>query len=240
MDVAGYRDSHLAPDKGESYHKMFSDNQYRQMVWRFEKLILDRIQASYFAGREICHLDFACGTGRILSHFKDRAAESVGVDVSPSMLEVARRNHNCEIYQLDLTKKDLPGNRRFNLITAFRFFANAEPELRHEAMLAIIKHLDRDGLVVFNNHRNTGCLRYRLGRLFGRSGYEGMSNSEVRTLVMQHGLEIVEIHHLCVFPASEARMLIPVVLLQAMEALLARFPLFRGLAENQVFVCRLC
>lgn len=235
----GYRDSHLAPGKGEAYQRMFRDNPHRRMVWEFEKSILDRIQEAFFAGREIHHLDFACGTGRILRHFEDRTATSVGVDVSPGMLEVASRNNeSSELYHADLTRNDILGERKFNLITAFRFFANAEPRLRSEAMQVIVRHLDKNGCLVFNNHRNSGCLKYRLSRLLGRTAREGMSLSAVRELLVRHDLEILQIYHLGVFPASESRMLLPWFILRHIEGLLARFSVLRNLAENLVYVCR--
>ena len=79
----------------------------------------------------LVHLDFACGTGRILEYFAGRVDSSTGVDVSDSMMEVAGRwPPKAELIEADLTQNDVLGDRRFNLITAFRFFPNAEPELR--------------------------------------------------------------------------------------------------------------
>ena len=70
-----------------------------------------------------------------MSYLEDRTKSAVGVDLSPSMLEVARKNkRSAEIIEADLTRSDVLGDRKFNLITAFRFFPNAEAELRSEAM----------------------------------------------------------------------------------------------------------
>jgi SAM-dependent methyltransferase len=235
----GYRDSHLSPKKGESYHKTFFENPYRSLVWEFERAILDRILSLYYAGQEIHHLDFACGTGRVLIHCEDRTSTSVGIDLSPSMLEVANKNSkNSELHQADLTREDVLGNRKFNLITAFRFFPNAEPELRFEAMEVLVKHLDENGYLVFNNHKNLGSFRYRLARLFGRGGKEGMSISDVKELLAKNDMDIVKTYHLCVFPASENHMLLPRSILRHIEGALARCPVFRNLAENILFVCQ--
>jgi predicted TPR repeat methyltransferase len=218
---------------------MFFENPYRSMVWQFERAFLDRILTALYAGHEIHHLDFACGTGRILSHLKDRVHTSVGVDLSPSMLEVARKNQkNIELYEADITQDDVLGDRKFNLITAFRFFPNAEPELRFEAMQALVKHLDDNGYLVFNNHKNTGSFRNRLARLFGRRGFKGMSISDVKALLAKNDMEIVQIYHLCVSPASEKRMLLPPSVLRHIERVLARCPVFRNLGQNVLFVCR--
>jgi SAM-dependent methyltransferase len=235
----GYRDSHLAPNKGISYHRMFSENPYRTTVWHLEQDCLDRILKAYYEDEGVSHLDFACGTGRILSHLADRASVSVGVDLSPSMLEVARKNLNdVVLHEADITRNDVLGDQKFNLVTAFRFFPNAEPELRLEAMRTLAEHLDDEGYFVFNNHKNTASSRNRLARLFGRHGYQGMSVREVQDLLVSANMEIVQTYHLCVLPLSEEHMLLPRFLLRPAEGLLARCAILRSLGENLIFVCR--
>ncbi|MCP4263608.1 MAG: class I SAM-dependent methyltransferase [Planctomycetes bacterium] len=234
-----YRESHLSPEKGESYHRQFEENPHRSMIWEFEKRILDRILLEFLDNCEIRHFDFACGTGRILAHYEKRAHESVGVDISSSMLETARRNLDySKLIQADITREDVLDSQKFNLITAFRFFPNAQPKLRSEAMQALVRHLDKDGYMVFNNHRNLSSSRCRIARLCGRGGREGMAMAEVKDLVLEHSMKIVRVYHLCVLPASERRMLLPYSILRSMERVLSRFRLFRNLGENLIFVCK--
>ena len=236
---ADYRRSHLSPDYGQLYHAEFSSNPYRRMVWQLEQGILDHILTTFYRNSEIDHLDFACGTGRILSYFEDRTSKAVGVDLSPSMLEVARKHNKiAEIYEADLTRGDVLGSRKFNLITAFRFFPNAEADLRMEAMEVLARHLEDNGYLVFNNHMNMGSTRNRLARLIGRRGCKGMSIAEVKALLAENHLEIVKVFHLCVFPASERHMLLPQPFLRYIEGFLARIPVLCNLGENLVFVCR--
>jgi len=234
-----YRESHLQPEKGKAYHESFSNDPYRKMVWQFEKRILDRILTIFFRNSEIYHLDFACGTGRILSYLEDRTKSTVGVDLSPSMLKVGRKDsRTAEIIEADLTRCDVLRDRKFNLITAFRFFPNAEADLRMEVMQVLSRHLDDNGYLVFNNHKNTGSTRNRLARLFGRRNYKGMSIYEVKSLLAKIGLEIVKIYHLCVFPASDKHMLLPQLFLRYIEDILARIPALCNFGENLVFVCK--
>jgi len=234
-----YRESHISPGKGRLYHAAFTDNPYRSMVWGFEKSILDRILTLFYKDAEIHHLDFACGTGRILAYLQARTKSAVGVDLSPSMLEVASRNNqSAEIVEADLTRDDVLGDRKFNLITAFRFFPNAEPALRSEAMNVLARHLEDDGYLVFNNHKNTGSARNRLARLLGRRRYQGMSIAEAETLLAENGLEIAKTYHLCVFPASERHMLLPPFLLRHIDGILSRIPALCNYGQDLVFVCK--
>jgi len=209
------------------------------MVWQFEKGILDHILTVFYRNSEIHHFDFACGTGRILSYLEDRTTSSVGVDLSPSMLDVARRNNRtAEIIEADLSRNDVLGDRKFNLITAFRFFPNAQKDLRMEVMQVLAKHLDDNGYLVFNNHKNTGSIRIRLARLCGHRGYKGMTINDVKALLVKNRLEIVKIYPLCIFPASEKYKLLPLFMVRPIESFLSKCRPFRNYGENLIFKCK--
>jgi SAM-dependent methyltransferase len=233
-----YRKSHLQSDKRRTYHDLFSNDAYRSMVWQLEKSVLDVILRRFLGNREIRYFDFACGTGRILSHLKRYAISSVGVDISPSMLIVARTNNrSAEIIEADLTRHDVLDNRKFDLITTFRFFSNAETDLRIKAIQVLCSHLADSGYLVFNIHKNTGSTRNRIAKLFGRRDYEGVSIEEVKMLVGHVNLEIVETYHLCVFPSSERIKLLPMFILRPIEVMLSKIKFFRQYGENLIFVC---
>lgn len=237
--MSDYRKSHLAPEKGKAYQASFSENPFRAMVWELERRILDRAVREFLPGVEIRHLDVACGTGRILGHFREQAIESVGIDIAPGMLAVAREQcAGSELIEGDFTGCAALSGRRFNLITAFRFFPNAEPELRKATMAEIAAHLETGGCCIFNNHRNLSSTRYRLARLLGRGGLDGMSRDEAENLVMNAGLEIAQIYHLNVLPASERYTLLPVSVLVKAEQALSGISWLRDLGENLIYVCR--
>lgn len=84
-----YRESHTK--KGHDYSKSFEEVPHQSMVWQLERRVLDRIVAKYFPKDKPRHFDFACGTGRILGYLADRVRTSTGVDVSDTMLSVARQ-----------------------------------------------------------------------------------------------------------------------------------------------------
>ena len=233
-----YRESHLAADKGESYDRRFADNPHRSLMWEMEKRILDRVLTTLYDGRRITHLDFACGTGRLLAYLEPRARESVGVDLSPSMLAVARRSvSNATLIEADLTRADVLAGRKFDLITAFRFFPNAQPTLRQEAMSAILRHLDDSGYLVFNNHLNSSSTMLRLARLAGRSKGLGMEAAEVTRLLDDAGLQVVAVHHLGIMPSNDRYLFMPLALLGRVERYAAKHDVFRNISQNLIYVC---
>lgn len=234
-----YRKSHLGPGKGRSYDDQFYENPYRSMVWGLEQRVLGRIMQRFYKGRKIRHLDFACGTGRILGYFENHAEISVGVDLSESMLEVAREKlKRSEIINADISQNDVLGDRKFNLITAFRFFPNAQPQLRVEVMQRLIKHMDTDSYIVFNNHKNLSSSTNRLSRLLRRGGSDGMHHSEVESLLKASGLKIEKIYHIGVIPSTEKHLLLPQTVLCILEKALCACGIFRNLAQDLIFVCK--
>jgi SAM-dependent methyltransferase len=242
MPVAGstsYRSSHL--EKGADYHANFAEKPRRKLLWQIEQQILNDIRQRYLAGVEFDYLDFACGTGRIISHLERWARSSVGVDISPSMLEVAAAHATrSELIHADLTSDDVLGDRRFHLITAFRFFPNAEPALRADALRVLTRHLRSDGILVFNNHLSTSGIQKRILRLAsgGSRGVRGMSPAEATTLVESAGLAVAAKYHAGIVPEYENFLLRPRWLVQAVERIGTRLPL-ADLAEDVLYVCRL-
>ena len=234
-----YRESHQGC--GPDYHERFTNNPRRRMMWQIEQRVLGEVLDRFPDGHRPDYLDFACGTGRVLGFVAPYTAIAIGVDVSPSMLELARQNApSARLLETDLTRDQTPlTGRDFDLVTAFRFFPNAEPELRRDAISALTDHLKPGGRLVFNNHRSLSSLRHRLVRLltFGRRGHGGMSPDEVTDLVDGAGLEIEAVSHAGVVPEYEWLLLRPRWLVEWLERLATRLPL-ASIAENLVYVCR--
>jgi ubiquinone/menaquinone biosynthesis C-methylase UbiE len=234
----GYTESHK--NKGRDYHETFAPqvDPHRAMIWRLEQRALDRIQTKYLP-RGGTHLDFACGTGRILGHYAGRFASATGVDVSPSMMSVAREvAPSAELIEADLTRNDVLGQRQFDLITAFRFFPNAEPELRQAVISVLARHLAPQGVFVFNNHKNRNGLRYRISRLLGREDPSGtMTHAEVEALLAPAGLRVLEIFPVAIFPFTEYHLPIPISLLEPLERAASALPIPTGVAQDLIYVC---
>jgi SAM-dependent methyltransferase len=234
-----YTDSHKG--RGDDYHKTFSPdvNPYRAMVWRLEQRALGGILRDHLVPGTISHLDFACGTGRILQYFSGRVSSATGVDVSSSMMEVARKvAPGAELIEADLTQHDVLDERCFDLITAFRFFPNAEPGLRQAVISVLARHLAPRGVLVFNNHKNRNSLRLRIARLWGRAVPPGtMTHAEVEELLAQAGLRVLEAIPLATLPLSERHLLLPVPLLEPLERLISGWSSLAGLAQDVIYVC---
>ena len=165
----------------------------------------------------------------------------MGVDVSESMLEVARSK--CPELKLvcqDITQESL--NRNFDVITAFRFFRNAEPGLRLAALTAIHDHLQTDGYLIANIHGNPfapGVIALKAKSLFKRIPANSISSRHFTRLLEQNGFEIVErVNYSYLprfssfFPRWYARLMGPV------EKICKSIPIIKGMSESTLFVAR--
>lgn len=238
--IGGYRQSHIS--KGADYHADFQRLLPRSLSWEIERRILRKIVKRFLANRSIEYLDFACGTGRILAYLEDHVTSATGIDVSPSMLQEARKRvSQAAVVQSDITRDQVLKEPQFDLITAFRFFPNAEPQLRREALDALICCLKENGFLVLNNHRSTTFLRSRLARLVtgGRRGNCGMAPQEVHDLTEGKSLELVATYHLGIAPECETRPFKPRWLVRFVEEIGTRLPL-ASIASNIIYVYRRC
>jgi predicted TPR repeat methyltransferase len=239
MSTVPYRESHQG--RGPDYDESFSPevNPHRAMVWRLEQRVLDRIWRDYLDARRVSHLDFACGTGRILRHFVGRVTHATGVDVASSMLEVARKVvPAAELIEADLTQANVLDGRRFDLITAFRFFPNAEPELRRAVFSVLARHLAPQGVLILNNHKNRNSLRRRLSGLLGRAVSRGtMTHGQVHALAAEAGLRVLQVIPIACLPVSDRHLPLPIWLLESLERRMSRLPGAAALAHNVIYVC---
>jgi SAM-dependent methyltransferase len=156
-----YRQSHLGAGKARSYDEdLWDPRAAKGLDWLVEQqLLADVLRVAVPPGARSA-ADFACGTGRILEFLGRYFRSPVGIDISPDMLALARARCPRAVLILgDVTiDHDLsPGP--FDLITAFRFFLNAEPSLRSQVLAWMGKSLRPGGVVVANFHLNPASLR---------------------------------------------------------------------------------
>ncbi|MCD4664599.1 MAG: class I SAM-dependent methyltransferase [Bacteroidales bacterium] len=240
-----YRDSHTAPDRGASYQKAFVDMKYRKYIWSWEKNVLKKIIKKYMANKErIKYLDFACGAGRIIGFLEEDMFESIGVDISDSMLNVALQNvKKSKFLKIDLTKKNIFDDNYFDLITAFRFFLNAQQELREEILNVLSKILKKDGCFVFNIHLNKTSIYYRVARLYRRlkgldSEFNAVDIKEVSQMVEKAGMKIVSTFHFALLPILDEDTKVPIMFIDPFEKIVSKIPFFKHFSRYVIFVCK--
>jgi SAM-dependent methyltransferase len=101
-----------------------------------------------FAPRTV--LDFGCGVGRLLIPFAKIAEDVVGLDVSPSMLQEARRNceeqqvHNVRLFESDDALSTLSGS--FDLIHSCIVFQHIPVERGRALFSKLLQRLSVGGV----------------------------------------------------------------------------------------------
>ena len=231
-EYSNYTRSHLK--KGDDYHNRFDSLPGRRGLFFLEKEIVFRE-----LNGSIDHLDFACGTGRWLN--LPNTQNSYGVDVSESMLKIAKRNNpTSKIFNFNFRELDELKDSSFDVITAFRFFSNADLELRRDAMSYIADKLNDNGKFILNNHRNFWSLPYIFFRfLFLGFWQAGMSHKQIINLVEDSGLKVIESYSLGIIPQGEKKAILPWFIVNYIEKVNARyFSKFHRLGYNVIYICK--
>ena len=116
--------------KAELYDIAFSWDTSEEVEWLLERLGSDCAPV----------LEPACGSGRMLAAFAERGVEAIGIDISPSMVALARER---------LSSPGLPGDALVADMTRFdlgRAFGGAICPIDSLAVLedpaSVVKHLD--------------------------------------------------------------------------------------------------
>jgi ubiquinone/menaquinone biosynthesis C-methylase UbiE len=186
-----YRRSHLA--RGETYDQFLASTPFDAYMAQRERIFLNEAVPSLFPADRPRYLDFACGTGRITSAVAPLCADSVGVDISQSMLEQARvKCPGVRFVHADLTQ-DRSDLGDFDLVTAFRFFGNAQPSLREAALGAVRSILRPGGYLVINSHRNPHSVASLLHVATGVRERTDLHYFKLRSLLRRHGFSIVRV-----------------------------------------------
>lgn len=211
-----YATVHLGVGKG--YHQVFSAKPGLAMMWDLEKIVLRAIVGE-LSPKTV--LDFACGTGRISSFIDTTFGEPEihGIDVSESMLSIAREK--CVRAQYKVMEShdavSFYGEKYFDLILAFRFFANAEPSLRLSVGANLSRLLRDDGTLVINNHRNFWSTSYIGRRLIGQKPV-GALNQDIERLFTDEGFRVRRKISLGLWPQGDKKaLLLPWKAVEALE-----------------------
>ncbi len=136
--------------------------------------LIDELEAStvipHLAGKRL--LEVGCGTGLVLAKLAPHAAEAVGVDLSPAMLEHARAR-GLTVHEGSATA--LPfGDGSFDVVCSFKVLAHV-PQI--EVALSEVARVLRPGGIAVLEFYNRRSLRY-LARLAAGARRVGRSHRE--------------------------------------------------------------
>ena len=111
------------------------------------------------------------------------------------MIEVAKKKFpEIVFYKRDIAEEII--KERFDLITAFRFFLNAEAPLKKLIFEKLHGLLENDGYLLFNIHMNSCSFLFIMSRLkyllgLSKIKQNGMSYGDVKKIIESSGYHIV-------------------------------------------------
>lgn len=221
----------------------YAGQSYGSLLWAIESGQLDALLRD--VSRDARYLDFACGTGRVLAHVAPYFASATGIEIAPSMAELARRRvPDAKILVRDITSSDVEVEGTYDVVTAFRFMLNAEPELRVAALRALRRRLaGPEAILIFNNHGNlfshklvTAAPRMLRHRGTHQPSGNVLTEHELRRVAREARLEIRRVAGAGLLGGRLAQRL-PRTPVERLERRFAASSLSR-LGSNQIYVAR--
>jgi SAM-dependent methyltransferase len=181
----------------------YSAGSYSSRIWELQRPVLVEILGQHQAAvrHSLSLLDFACGSGRVLASLEPQVLAAEGIDISPEMVAAAAAK--CKKARLqagDILKQPALLKKDYDVITAFRFLLNVEPEIRRRALRRLREVIHpRQGLLVVNVHGNSRSLRHPaiVWRRWRERSHETpamlneMSPDEARKLLGDCGFQVV-------------------------------------------------
>ena len=143
-------------------------------------------------------LDVATGTGQQAFAFAERGHEVIGVDITESMLQIARKNNKHGLVKFeaaDATSLRFDENR-FD-VSCISFALHDMPlHIRAKVLQEMVRVTKLNGIIVIIDYdlpKNsiTKNLIYRLTTLYEGKYYQHFINSDLDSLLEQTGIEIV-------------------------------------------------
>jgi len=243
---ASYRKTFAASGDASNYdERVYAPGSSADLLWQVEAPILRReAEAAIQGKKDVSYLDFACGTGRVISLLEDLGETATGIDISPHMLERAKlKCHKAKFINTDITAAGAPIEGQYDLITSFRFLTNAEDDLRQAALARLRDRLKEDGVLIVNTHSNPWSYRAFLlpyhwlkDRLNSRPLFGYLSNRKARHLLLSAGFKVEKVIGVGFVP-EKLLPLLPYGLAHRMENSLAGKSFVQSFGLNQIFVC---
>ena len=187
-------------------------------------------------------LDFACGSGRILKDMQILPNEIHGADISKEMLDLAKKNTKIKkLIQIDITRESTNKMKNtYDIITAFRFFLNANISLRNEAFFHLSLLLQKGGVLIFNNHANTTSIAgiYKIWvKIKKKNICRTMSYRYIKKMADRYGFTVKRVYNYGFLPrifyfGFGKRVYWKI------DNLLAKIPVIKYLGSHQLYICK--
>lgn len=247
-------------DQDINYRQVFQNSvdKYEQttqtkhisLIYNLEKDVLERFFYEINSG-DLSVMDFACGSGRWTKYLETKFKSTVGVDVSRKMIDSAKRKCcKTHFHVTDITSNNqVTLKQEFDVITAFRFYKNAEDELREEVTKVIPTYLKENGYFIFDLHLNTysfngvvaNCIKaLKLDKVtsIGKLTIRTISLGDIKQLFENTNLEIVDYWGMGVMPGRSNTTLLPFKVLYELEKYFTLKKLFRNISYNILVIAR--
>lgn len=152
-------------------------------------------------------LEVGCGTGANLELFVDSGCEITGIDLSPSMMDIARRklDDRADLHLGDAA--DMPfADNSFDLVLSFLTLHEMPPAVRAPVMNEIVRVTGADGKALFVDY-HPGPIGFPMGWFYKAviysiefgAGWEHFQNHRdflarngIPALMGDHGLSVVK------------------------------------------------
>jgi SAM-dependent methyltransferase len=162
--LPNYSSRFQAPDAVAHYEAgEYGAASYSSCVWQWQRPVVEKIVRDFRKERQapVRLLDFACGTGRVTAALEPLADEVFGVDISENMVALARAKCSKSRFAVgDIFSQPELLTGSFDLVTAFRFLLNVEPEMRRRMLRRLREVIRPHGRLIVNVHGNSRSLRH--------------------------------------------------------------------------------
>ena len=151
------------------------------------------------AGKDSTILDVATGTGQQAFAFAKRGHNVIGVDLTDSMLEIARKNNKAGFVKFEIADAtDLRFEENSFDVSCISFaLHDMPPNIREKVLREMVRVTKPNGIIVIVEYdlpRNkiSRTLIYRLISLYEGEYYKQFIASDLDSLLRETGVEVME------------------------------------------------